>query len=405
MPPGEAFTPTQPKTGRRRATGRRQELARILQLLRQDHAHVVLYSERGRGKTSLANLVVEALRAEGVFVARHICEAASTFDSIMHGLMRDLPPSLLAAGRGEPGQGCLSVLPPGTVTARDVVTLPDRLTCRSLVCVIDEFDRVEDKSTRTRLADTIKQLSDRDAPLHLLVVGVSDDLERILGQHPSIQRSVAGVHLPLFSDAQIAQIIATGARASGFSFPPASVARIAVLSRGMPHMAQLLGLRLTQAAATRGDRTVSEADFQQAVARMVEDAPLRVQSLYASMTDGGRDAEMVAALRLLATAPQDAWGRLRVGGSGALVVVAGRAVRADVWQRIVVAGIVHEGSPDAELHSFAERGLMHHVLLLAAGGQLVAGSSAIPMPNAQPGEEAPARIYGTEPLLHALAGR
>ena len=223
VPLGEAFTPTQPKTGRRRLIGRQAELERIMQALNEDRAHVVLYSERGRGKTSLSNLAVQSLRRSGVIVARHTCEAGTTFDSLMRGLARDLPPALLAARTGVGGEGCEAALPDGELRPRDVAALPGRLACRGLVCLIDEFDRVVDPLTRTRLADTIKLLSDRDAPLLFLIVGVSENLEQILGQHPSIQRSVVGLHLPLLTDRDVAQLITKGGREAGFSFQQTAI--------------------------------------------------------------------------------------------------------------------------------------------------------------------------------------
>ena len=344
-----------------------------MQALQEDQAHVVLYSERGRGKTSLANMVVESLRRSGTIVARHTCEAGTTFDSLMRGLMSDLPHSLLAAPvsfvrRGEDGgNGCEAALPDTDLRPRDVVNLPQRLDCRSLVCVVDEFDRVEDQATRTRLADTIKQLSDRDVPLLFLIVGVSENLDEILGQHPSIQRAVLGVHLPLFTDRDVAQLIARGGRETGLTFPPAAVARITVLARGMPYMAQLLGLRVTQAAAARDDTNVIEDDFDVAVMRLVEDAGPRVLEQYAALTDHGRDAEMVLALRRIATAPQDPWGRMVVSeGDDGGVNVGGRAISAACWARLRVAEVLQAVVPGSGLFVFAKRALMHHALLLAA---------------------------------------
>ena len=366
VPLGEAFAPTQPKTGRRRLIGRQAELERILQALNEDRAHVVLYSERGRGKTSLSNLAVQSLRRSGVIVARHTCEAGSTFDSLVRGLARDLPPALLAARTGAGGEGCEAALPDGELRPRDVAALPGRLSCRGLVCLIDEFDRVVDPSTRTRLADTIKLLSDRDAPLLFLIVGVSENLEQILGQHPSIQRSVVGLHLPLLTDRDVAQLITKGGREAGFSFQQTAIARITVLARGMPYMAQLLGLRLTQAAAARGDVQVSEEDFDSAVARMARDMPPRVLALYDELTQHGRDAEMAQMLRRISTAPQDAWGRLQVARLDDAVLVGGRAVSAACWDRLVGAGVLAPVAPGSGQFIFAERPLMHHALLLAA---------------------------------------
>lgn len=402
--PGEAFTPTQPKGGRRRLIGREAELERILQALQQDRAHVVLYSERGRGKTSLANLIVEALRRDGTIVARHTCDATTAFDDLIRGLMRDLPQSLLAM-RGLPGEiddeGCVAALPPGPLRTLDVVTLPQRLDCSSLVCVVDEFDRVEDAQTRTRLADLIKQLSDRGVRLLFLIVGVSENLDQILGQHPSIQRSVLGVHLPLFTDRDVALLITRGGREAGMTFPPAAVARVSVLARGMPYMAQLLGLRLTQAAIARGDTTVCDVDFEAAVNRLIGDASPRVVALYAALTSHGRDAEMVLALRRIASAPQDPWGRLTVTQTDTGALVGGRNLSAGCWERLQAARLLQPAVPGSELFVFAERGLMHHALLLAAreaslpeaapvGGPLVAAASPPTAPSvAAPSGAAP----------------
>lgn len=368
LSPGLVFTPTQPKPGSRQLTGRQAELNRILQSLGEDKAHVVLYSERGRGKTSLSNMVIEALRRSGTIVARHTCEAGSDFDSIVRGLLRDLPASLLASpAEGGVGDGCEPALPPRTLRPDDIVGLPARLTCRGLVCLIDEFDRVQDMRTRTQVADAIKQLSDRDVPLLFLVVGVSENLDEILGQHPSIQRCVLGVHLPLFTDRDVAQLIEKGGRESGFTFLPAAIARIIILSRGMPYMAQLLGLRLAQAAAARGDTAVGQADFEAAVARMVSDVNPRILAIYATLTDRGRDAEMVHTLRRIATAPQDQWGRIEIASLGdGRVSAGGRRVAAAAWARITSCSALVPVNGDADLYVFAERSLMHYILLLAA---------------------------------------
>ena len=364
--PRLVFTPTQPKATSRQLTGRQAELRRILQAIGEDRAHVVLYSERGRGKTSLSNMVVESLRQTGLIVARYTCDAGSTFDSVMRGLMRDLPASLLA-NPARVGEGCEPALPEEPLRPGDVVNIPQRLACRGLVCLVDEFDRVSDARTRSQLADAIKQLSDRDARLQFIVVGVSENLDEILGQHPSIQRNILGVHLPLFTDKDVAQLIAKGGRESGFTFQPSTVARVIVLSRGMPYIAQLLGLRLIQAATDRGETVVSDEDFDAAVAQLINDANPRILALHASLTDRGRNQEMVQALRAIATAPQDQWGRLEAVSAGdGRMLVGGRRISIAAWDRFIDAGILSAVAGNAGLYVFAERSLMHHVLLLAA---------------------------------------
>ena len=383
--PGDAFTPTQPKTGRRQVTGRQVELERILRALHEERAHVVLYTERGRGKTSLANLVVEALRQGGVIVARHTCEAGSSFDDVMRGLMRDLPRSLLAVAANDASEvGCETALPGGELRPRDVLSVLSRLTCRSLICVVDEFDRIQDPGTRTRLADTIKQLSDQSVPLSFMIVGVSENLDQILGQHPSIQRNLVAVHLPLLTDAEIASVIEKGARDSGFALFPSAAERVAGIARGSPHVAQLLGLRLMQAAMRRNDSAVREQDFQTAVASMLAEAPQAWPALHATVVAG--DPDMEQALRSVAQAEQDRWGRIRVTPSFRDGVVAGHTnIGGARWKALTEAGVLRHSGDGPGLFVFAERGFMHHILLLAAQAPAVAEIRAgAPVSGPQP---------------------
>ena len=119
--PVVAFTPTRPKSGRRQLVGRETELAQIVQLLTDERTHVVLYAERGRGKTSLANMVTETLRRQGHIVARYSCEASSSFDSVIRGLARDLPVSLLANSMTDRSAGgCEPALPASPLRPADV---------------------------------------------------------------------------------------------------------------------------------------------------------------------------------------------------------------------------------------------------------------------------------------------
>ena len=381
-PRPEAFTPTQPKRGRRSMTGRHSELARILQALWEEQAHVVLYTDRGRGKTSLSNLVVELLRRGGVIVARHTCESGSTFDSIMRGLVRDLPHALLAVPGGPGGgnlPGCEEALPPGELRPRDVVALPSRLTSKRLVCVVDEFDRVEDVNTRTRLADTIKQLSDGAVPMAFLIVGVSENLEQILGQHPSIQRNLVAVPLPFLGDAEVVRLMEHGMAEAGFTMDPGVADLVASVARGSPYMAQLAGLRLVQAAKRRGATTVTDADFRSAARQLVDEAPLPVLAAYAALTASGTDAKTVRAVHALAGLQQDVWGRIAVLPSIRDGVMAGPVpVASDTWDCLLQAGFVRPAPGDAYRHTFADRGLMHHVLLLSALPTEAPAGAAVP---------------------------
>ena len=366
-PLAEIFTPTRPRAGRRSLIGRRRELARVVEALVDERAHVVLYSERGRGKTSLSNSVIEILRSRDVAVARTTCNAGSGFDDIMGSLARDLPASLLAVPALErTGVGCEAALPAGRLGPSDVVAMPSRLTCRNLVCILDEFDRVEDPAVRLLLADTIKQISDRGARLLFMVIGVSDSLDQLIGSHVSIRRNVVTVLLPLMPDNEMRQLVLEGAKEARYEFSPPLIEAITVLSRGMPYIAQLLGLRVAQAALARGADQANESDLRRAAERLVDEAEPRVVNLYASLTDD--DDEMAGALRAVSTAEQDGFGFLQASQVGVEVVVGNRRIPRECWERLVEAEVLqpmHAATTKASFKiTIRDRDLLTYVMLL-----------------------------------------
>ena len=364
----EAFTPTQPRTGRGGLIGRQNEIDTILQSLLEDKAHVVLYSERGRGKTSLSNVVVERLKRKGLIVVRYQCEASTTFDSFMRGLVRRLPESLLVSPqRTEKLEGCEAALPASPLRPDDVLTLLPRLRLNALVCVVDELDRIVDPETRTMLADTIKQLSDRSIPLLFLLIGVSDNLEQLLGQHPSIQRALVALPLPLLSDEEISDIVEKGAREAGLTFPGELVSSIVALSRGMPYLAHVLGLRIAQAAARRNSRVVKPVDFVSPLERLVRQAPSDVLRHYDELTANGRDEAAAWALRVVATCPQDDYGSIRVIETpGEKALVGGQRVSWAGWSKLCEHGVVRRCFGDAGSVVVIQRSLVQHVQLQEA---------------------------------------
>ena len=377
--PNEVFTPTRPRAGRKTLVGRQAELARILDGLLDDNAHVVLYSERGRGKTSLSNLTMEQLRRRGVIVARCACEAETAFDTMIRALARDLPASLLLSGPADEAvEGCEGLLPHRAIRPADVAALPESLASERTVFVVDEFDRVLDLETRTRLADTIKLLSDRGSRLSFLVVGVSDTLEQIIGQHPSIQRNIVGVHLPLLAPDEIETMLVRGGQQAGIAFTPLAVRIVRGVARGMPYMAQLLGLRIAQAALRRaelgdGPVPVEPSDIKAAVDRLVDEASSGVVATHNALVAGSAEPRVAQVLTRLAAAEQDKWGRMTVVRAGLQVIVGNCRLSAAQWQRLVEMGVLVQPNDDAAVAQFRDRALIYHVLLLAAQKELAGG--------------------------------
>ena len=364
---GQAFTPTQPQQSAVRFVGRREQLARIQQAIIEEQAHVCLYGERGRGKTSLVNLAAEAGRIAGFTVARYSCTAESDFDGILRGLARNLPRGLLVSSlrRVSDLMGCEAALPPGPLQPWHVLALLGRLVECRLILVVDEFDRLPDDATRTHLADTIKLLSEHAAPIFFVIVGVAGSLEHLLSRHPSVQRNVIGVPLPLMTDAEIEEIVLRGAQHAGLDFPAQVRACIAALARGVPYHAQLLALRAGQEALSRGHTAIAAAELQCGIEQIIAEADPRITTLYEDLTQGERDNAVVSLLRSLAAGEQDRFGRFRATCTPeGQIIVAGALTEPALWMRLLDAGVVRPCVGDgAGIYAFGEPALPHYVLL------------------------------------------
>jgi len=309
----EAFTPTQPKQTVRLFAGRRRELKRIVSAIEEWKAHVVIYGERGYGKTSLANVVAEIARQGGITVLTCSCASEITFEEMFGGFLHEIP----LPYRGIPGraegvhvrQGNLaSLLPSGGFGAMELTEALRHLTDRHVIFRIDEFDRVRDDELRNQIAEAIKNLSDAGARVTFLIVGVADDLDQLLGKHPSIQRNVIGIHLPLMSEGELLQLLAAGERAANIAFDEDVRRRIVALAQGLPYLAQLLALHCGQVAVEEGSKHVRPEHLVRAIDQVVALAPPAVERNYERAFRGhDHDSARMAAFAA-ALSPCDPWG-------------------------------------------------------------------------------------------------
>jgi hypothetical protein len=278
------------------------------------------------------------------------------------------------------------MLPERSLRPADVAAIPTLLDFPLVVFVVDEFDRVLDAETRTRLADTIKLLSDREAKLYFIVVGVSDTLEQIIGQHPSIQRNIVAIHLPLLTDEEIGAMLTRGGEQAGIVFGERAIQLVVSVARGMPYMAQLLGLRIAQSALRDGREQVEDSDLVASVKRLLDEASASVSSTYTSLVGPGMDSPMVGVMNRVCSAEQDRWGRMSVAVMPNQVLVGGQRVGPKAWARLLSTGTLLQTGGENGSARFADRALMYHVQLLAALAWLKSDRPTAAMSDTEAGE-------------------
>src|SRR4051812_32367312 len=86
-----AFTPSQPVADRRMFAGREDVLKTIIGSIEDQRLHVVLYGERGIGKTSLLHMLTQAAHEARYIGVYSSCGANSTFDETFRAAAVDIP--------------------------------------------------------------------------------------------------------------------------------------------------------------------------------------------------------------------------------------------------------------------------------------------------------------------------
>jgi hypothetical protein len=207
----EAFTPTRPQRESAQFSGRYRQMQRIIAAVEEERAHLVIYGERGSGKTSLANIVGAAAESAGYLVRRFACSSELSFEDIFRALLRRVPASVMGDRAGAPGRTGIAtfeqLLPPGDFGPPELVEVFEKLQNKHAILIVDEYDRVTDEIAKAKLAELIKNMSDASAPVTIILIGVAENVDELLGKHPSLQRTLVTIPLPLMSRREIEGII------------------------------------------------------------------------------------------------------------------------------------------------------------------------------------------------------
>lgn len=317
-----AFSPTAPISKRDLFAGRTKQMISLVDGVDEPGQHLVLFGERGVGKTSLATVSGEILAAGGALSVRVNCQSNDTFSDVWRRAFNDinLTQTMQGAGFGSEVRSTIVPLP-------EALALPDQITAdhvraalimltrdRQVVIFFDEFDRMEGADIHREFADTIKTLSDQIIPATVVIVGVADNVDELISEHASVERALAQINMPRMSEEELSEIIDRGLTSVGMEISTSARGRITKLSQGLPHYTHLLA---QQAAlnATDGNRTrVVNEDVDAAVARGMAKTQESISSLYYRATYSARENLYKQVLLACASATADDRGFFSASG-------------------------------------------------------------------------------------------
>jgi Cdc6-like AAA superfamily ATPase len=312
----DAFTPSRPITRPQMFAGRTHILRSLIRAIEEQHLHVVIYGERGIGKTSLLNILAD-LAQNAKYLVRYVsCSEGAQFENTFRAILRDIP--LLyhrdytpTSDEAEQGKTLEDLAGSETLTVARATDILARLSNTRVVIILDEFDRALNPAFRASIAELIKSLSDRSIRVQLVIGGVAASLTELIDRIPSIRRNIYGMQIPNMSNEEIANLIQNGQSVSGLEFGPDVVRFITSLSCGSPYLASLISQYAGIIAVDRESKLVTRADVVQAIRQSLDEIRSRLQPTLHYRIDQAYADGLGSMLGLLACTALNAGGTLQ----------------------------------------------------------------------------------------------
>lgn len=339
-----SFTPSAPVSERDLFAGRGRQLKSVLDAIGRTGQHVIVYGERGVGKTSLALVLREILAADDAesLAAYVSCTIGDSFDSIWRNVLKQVPlrrdvPQTGFVRSSQTFDGTLAErVPDAAMTATTVREWLQLVgDARRTVVIVDEFDRLEQREVTTQFADTIKTLSDHRVSATVILLGVADSIETLIEEHASVDRALVQVRMPRMSDGELELILRRGLRRAQMAIAPAAVHTIVRLSQGLPNYTHELALLAGRQALSYLRTNVTDDDVDAAIEGAVSAREASVSSSHAGAISSPQRGHLYEKVLLAcALAPLDDRGFFAPGDvRRPLERMTGRTFRVDAYTR------------------------------------------------------------------------
>lgn len=291
----DVFTPHTPINHADLLFGRSREVQKMVATLNTPGQHVLVYGERGVGKSSLANVVcalLSILLTKKMFIKR--CDASDTFESILKGPLAEVGADLVLTDVTEERErkvgvaasvlkGSVSTNQVGTYRASHSLspsTVAEEIADLEGLLVVDEADAIGDAVDKRKLAELMKLLSDAGSKFKVMVVGIAATGADLTAAHPSVHRCLRETKLERIADSGLRAILTEGSSKVGLSFTPKVSAAIVRLSAGYPYFTHLIALKCAEEAVADSRSEIRDAHLKEALDLAVVDAEDTLKTAY-----------------------------------------------------------------------------------------------------------------------------
>lgn len=281
----QLFTPSAPIAVAEMFASRIRQASKIVDAIGERGRHIVLYGERGVGKSSMAQ-IVPFLIPSGPQQVRHIRVQGFPGDNFSKIAKRVFSRMHFDADYGEGRKAyTVSEFYPAEVTIDNF--LDEMRSFRESeipIIVIDEFNEIDDEDTSIIFSNIIKALSDESVNATIIIVGVADSVLDLMERHESVQRCIEQVSMPRMSPDERKEIVETRLRKLGMAIDGDAKWTIVNLSKGLPAYVHALGKFAVFSAIEDMRMKITLADVEKAVEGVVTSSQQTLRDSYDTAT-------------------------------------------------------------------------------------------------------------------------
>ena len=239
------FSPTAPIKRQDLFFGRIYQLDSVCDAINERGQHAILFGERGVGKTSLGNIIATQLTY--VFPIKITCSRKDDFKSMWLRAMGKIPIAKTTEKIGFTNEQKVEYTNLASqlknledVKPADIENLLKPILDNRMLFVFDEFDNITINVIRQQFADLIKSLSDNCENITIVIIGISDNIENLIGNHPSLERCLKQIKMPRMNSDELGAIIDYGTSSLEIKINSRIRNQIIEFSAGFPHYTHLI---------------------------------------------------------------------------------------------------------------------------------------------------------------------
>ncbi|MFG1212007.1 AAA family ATPase [Xanthobacter flavus] len=269
--------------------GRAKEVRTMLETVFAKSKHVILFGERGVGKTSLSNIFWKRFNktVKSFIVARVQAGPHDNFSSLWIRALEELHASGEIFGKSD-------LVPVNydyeSVTPSNIRRELQKCGANALpIIIIDEYNEIVDNDAKRLTANLIKELYDFAITTTIVVVGVAENISELFKDHASIDRAIVEVPLNRMSNGELREIILKRANRTTMTFSADALWTIVVLSRGLPYFTQTLSKHAALHAISLRRLEVTNEDVEASMEQFIKETEKKFKESYRAATRSNQE--------------------------------------------------------------------------------------------------------------------